>query len=103
MRPTDPVSPAIRTRKLTHTSLSSGYASRGLRYVVQRTSSEYRDFLAALAERVRGLMRRMALPPTPDQELPGELPAPGAIAKAMPTIRLGESSIPVVPGPAPSP
>ena len=101
MRPTDPVSPAIRTRKLTHTSLASGYASRGLRYVVQRTSSEYRDFLAALADRVRGLMRLPALPPTLDQELPGELPESCAIAQAMPTIRLAESSIPVASGPAP--
>jgi len=101
MRPTDPVSPAIRTRKLTPTSLASGYASRGLRYVVQRTSSEYRDFLAALADRVRGLVRLPALPPTPDQELPGELPTSCAITKAMPTIRLAESSIPVVPGLSP--
>ncbi len=100
MRPTDPVSPAIRTRKLTHTSFASRYASRGLRYVVQRTSSEYRDFLAALADRVRGLMRLTALPSAPDQELPGELPESCATAKAMPTIRLAESSIPVVPGPA---
>ena len=101
MRPTDPVTPAIRTRKLTHTSLASGYASRGLRYIVQRTNSEYRDFLAALADRVRGLMRLAALPPTADRELPGERPDSCAIATAMPTIRLAESSMPVVPGPSP--
>ena len=101
MRPPHPVPPAIRTRQLTYASFGSSYASRGLRYVVQRTSAEYRDFLAALADRVRGLVRLPALPLAPDQELSGELPASCMTTQATPTIRLAESSIPIVPGPSP--
>src|SRR5262249_22514339 len=58
--PDDDLPAALRQRQRTHASLGATYASRGLLYIVRRGGVEYRDFLVALADRVRDLVR---LPP----------------------------------------
>lgn len=62
-------------------SLGSRYASRGLRYVMQRAGAEYRD-LVALAERVRDLVRLPALPSLIEPATPGESPDPFTVAES---------------------
>ena len=101
MRPTHPVPPAHRARQLTYTALGSSYAARGLRYVMQRTSAEYRDLLTALADRLRDLVQSPASPPPPAPENPAEPLDLCAVARATPTVRLGASSLPaILPDPA---
>ncbi len=73
---------AVQKRQRTHTSLGSTYAARGLLHLVRRGGPEYHDFLAALAERVRDLVRLPPLPQPLELVVPGELPDPFAIAKS---------------------
>jgi FxsC-like protein len=76
--PDGDLSPPIRRRQHAHASLGTGYAARGLRYVVQRGGPEYHDFLTALADHVRTLVRLPVLPPPAALVAPGELPDPFA-------------------------
>lgn len=80
MRPTYPLSPAIRTGPRVRDLLGSRYASRGLRQVMQRAGAEYRE-LMALAERVRELVRLPALPSRSELAVPGESPDPFMVAE----------------------
>src|SRR6185295_8372051 len=76
--PESDLSQVIRRRQHAHSSLGTRYASRGLRYVVQRGGPEYHDFLTALADHVRNLVRLPALPPPATLIAPGDLPDPFA-------------------------
>jgi hypothetical protein len=77
---------AVRRRQLAHATLGPAYAARGLRHVVQRAGAAYRDLLAALADRVRDLVRLPALPSAPDLVPPGRLLDPFEIATGTPPI-----------------
>jgi len=71
--PEDELPETVRRRQHSHASLGATYAARGLRYLVQRGGLEYRDFLAALVDRVCELVR---LPPL---QQPLELVTPDAL------------------------
>jgi CHAT domain len=62
--------------------LRSRYASRGLRYVMQRASAEYQDFLEAVAEHVRDLVRQPVLPSLSELAAPDKLPDPLKVAES---------------------
>jgi hypothetical protein len=62
--------------------------------------TRYRDFLTALADRVRDLARLPALPSPPALGVPGELPAPLATAESAPAVQPVASPMSAVtPGP----
>ena len=67
---------AVRRLQHTHASLGPTYVARGLLYLVRRGGQEYRDFLSALADRVRDLLRLPALPQPAELLAPGSLPDP---------------------------
>jgi len=68
---------AVRRRQRSHASLGPVYAARGLRYLVKRDGVEYRDFVDALADLVRDLVRMPPLSSPP--AIPDELDDPFAI------------------------